>query len=82
VYVSALFSFTERCKKFSVVFEALVFDTDSMGNETVPRYVSYKVRMDIDRVDSTTKFKVTRRYVHHAACVSSLSFVFLFLLYM
>ena len=51
------------------VLEALVFNTDSMGNETIPRYVSYKIRMDIDRVDSTTKFKVTDRCVHCAVGV-------------
>jgi len=46
------------------VFEALVFNTDRMDNETIPRYVSYKIRMDIDRVDSTAKFKVTDRYMY------------------
>jgi len=51
------------------VFEALVFNTGNgdVDNETIPRYVSYKIRMDVDRVDSTTKFKVTDRCVECVA---------------
>jgi len=64
---------------FPGVFEALVFNADSMDNETIPRYVSYKIRMDIDRVDSTTKFTVTDRCVHCDVCVCCLSFVFFIL---
>jgi len=45
------------------VFAALFFNTGDadVDNETIPSYVSYKIRMDIDRVDSTSKFKVTDR---------------------
>ena len=55
------------------MFKALVFNTenDSLYNETVPRYVSYKIRMDVDRVDSTRKFKVTDRYDECVAFVAS-----------
>ena len=47
------------------MFEALVFSAGNgdVDNEAIPRYVSYKIRMDIDRVDSTTKFKVHDRFV-------------------
>jgi len=47
------------------VFEALVFNAGNgdVDTEDVPRYVSYKIRMDVDRVDSTRKFKVTDKYV-------------------
>ena len=43
------------------VFVALDFTVENgdLSNETIPRYVSYKIRMDVDRVDSTRKFKVT-----------------------
>ena len=55
------------------MFEALVFNTenDDMDSETIPRYVSYKIRMDISRVDSTNKFKVKDR------CVSLCMLLFL-----
>ena len=50
---------------FVDVFEALVFNTENgdMDSETIPKYVSYKIRMDISRVDSTNKFKVKDRSV-------------------
>ena len=47
------------------MFEALVFSAGNgdVDTEAIPRYVSYKIRMDVDRVDSTRKFKVTDRFV-------------------
>jgi len=71
--------YAKDAKVFSVVFAALVFNTDSADNETIPRYVSYKIRMDIDRVDSTTKFKVTDRCAFTVlwVCVCSVCFLFL-----
>jgi len=45
------------------VYTALVFSTDSFINDSVPSYLSYKIRMDMDRVDTTDKFKVTDRFV-------------------
>ena len=51
------------------MFEALVFNTGNSDddNQTIPRYVSYKIRMDVDRVDSTSKFQVTDRCVEYVA---------------
>ena len=63
------------------MFEALFFNTGSgdCDNETIPRYVSYKIRMDVDRVDSTNKFKVIDRCVEcTAVCFLSVSSVLLF----
>lgn len=55
---------------FAIHFTALVFDSEFGSQSSLksavnisdfPSYVSYKIRMDIDRVDSTYKFKVTDR---------------------
>ena len=70
----------ENVKCLCGVFEALVFsvDEDSLNNETIPRYVSYKIRMDIDRVDSTRKYKVKDRCVN---CAAYICFSFLYSLW-
>jgi len=55
------------------VFVALDFTVENgdLSNETIPRYVSYKIRMDVDRVDSTRKFKVTDKWVENTVCLLS-----------
>jgi len=51
---------------------ALVFDEGNgalQNGSDLPPYISYKIRMDIDRVDSTYKYKVTDRWIFFQFCL-------------
>lgn len=48
------------------VFTAVIFEVDANNtDDTIPAHISYKIRMDMSKVDTTSGFKVVDRFAKY-----------------